>query len=128
MVQARRNLRRYQLHMRSIGGLGDLHERGGVSLAFFLRRDPGTRRCEVGMTTVREPRKLPVILSPQEVTRLLNAAPGLKYRAALSVAYGAGLRASEVVSLKVSDIDSERMVIRVEQGKGRKRQPRIRQL
>ena len=50
----------------------------------------------------------------------MNAAPGLKYRAALSLAYGAGLRASEVVSLKVSDIDSERIVIRVEQGKGRK--------
>jgi integrase/recombinase XerD len=54
------------------------------------------------------------------VARLLDAAPGLKYKAALSVAYGAGLRASEVISLKVSDIDSARMVIRVEQGKGRK--------
>jgi integrase len=72
------------------------------------------------MTTVREPRRLPVILSPEEVRRLLDAAPGLKYRAALSVAYGAGLRASEVVSLKISDIDSARRVIRVEQGKGRK--------
>ena len=66
------------------------------------------------MTTVREPRRLPVILSPEEVRRLLDAAPGLKYRAALSVAYGTGLRSSEVVSLKLSDIDSERMVIRVE--------------
>jgi site-specific recombinase XerD len=72
------------------------------------------------MTTVREPRKLPVVLSPDEVRRLLDAAPGLKYRAALSVAYGAGLRASEVVSLRVSDIDSRRQVIRVEQGKGRR--------
>ena len=72
------------------------------------------------MTAVREPKTLPVILSPQEVARLLDAAPGLKYRAALSVAYGAGLRASEVVSLKIADIDSDRMVIRVEQGKGRK--------
>ncbi len=67
---------------------------------------------------MREPRRLPVVLSPEEVRRLLDAAPGLKHRAALSVAYGAGLRASEVVSLKMSDIDSdsERMVIRVEQG------------
>ena len=61
-----------------------------------------------------------MVLSPEEVARLLDAAPGLKYKAALSVAYGAGLRASEVISLKVADIDSARMVIRVEQGKGRK--------
>ena len=61
-----------------------------------------------------------MVLSPEEVARLLDAAPGLKYKAALSVAYGAGLRATEVVSLKISDIDSKRMIIRVEQGKGRK--------
>ena len=54
------------------------------------------------------------------MARLLDAAPGLKYKAALSIAYGAGLRASEVISLKIADIDSDRMVIRVEQGKGRK--------
>ena len=61
-----------------------------------------------------------MVLSPEEVARLLDAAPGLKYKAALSVAYGAGLRAAEVISLKVSDIDSKRMIIRVEQGKGGK--------
>ena len=54
------------------------------------------------------------------MTRLLQAAPGIRSQAALSVAYGAGLRASEVLGLKLSDIDSERMLIRVEQGKGRK--------
>jgi hypothetical protein len=59
-------------------------------------------------------------LTQDEVARLLDAAPSAKYKAALSVAYGAGLRASEVVSLKVSDIDSARMLLRVEQGKGRK--------
>ena len=69
---------------------------------------------------MREPRKLPLVLSPEEVAQLLEAAPGIKYKAALSVAYGAGLRASEVVALKVGDIDSKRMLIRVEQGKGRK--------
>jgi len=69
---------------------------------------------------VHEPRKLPLVLSPEEVGRLLEAAPGVKYKAALSVAYGAGLRISEVVALKVSDIDSKRMMLRVEQGKGRK--------
>uniref|UniRef100_UPI00313DA434 tyrosine-type recombinase/integrase n=1 Tax=Inquilinus sp. OTU3971 TaxID=3043855 RepID=UPI00313DA434 len=62
----------------------------------------------------------PVVLSPEEVALLLHCAPGLKHKAALSVAYGCGLRASEIVHLKVSDIDSSRMLIRVEQGKGRK--------
>ena len=60
------------------------------------------------------------MLSQEEVARLLEAAPGLKYKAALSVAYGAGLRVSEVVALKVSDIDSQRMTLRVEQGKGQR--------
>ena len=60
------------------------------------------------------------MLSPEDVLRLLEAAPNPKYKAALSVAYGAGLRAMEVVALKVADIDSQRMLIRVEQGKGRK--------
>ena len=70
---------------------------------------------------IHVPRKLPVILSPEEVARFLDAAPGLKYKAALSVAYGAGLRVSEVVALKVSDIDSKRMVIRIELGQGPQR-------
>jgi len=66
----------------------------------------------------REPRKLPVVLSADEVVRFLEAVPSLKCRAALTTAYAAGLRASEVASLKVANIDSSRMVIRVEQGKG----------
>ena len=67
------------------------------------------------------PRKLPVIPEPgRSCAFFLDAAPGLKYKVALSVAYGAGLRVSEVVALKVSDIDSKRMVIRIEQGKGHK--------
>ena len=114
------DLRRYQLHMRSSGASATAMNTAVSALRFFFTVSLGRNDAQTGMTTVREPRKLPVILSPEEVTRLLDAAPGLKYRAALSVAYGAGLRASEVVSLKVSDIDSERMVIRVEQGKGRK--------
>ena len=69
---------------------------------------------------VRGPQKLPTVLTQDEVARLLESASCAKHKAALSVAYGAGLRASEVVSLKVSDIDSARMVLRVEQGKGRK--------
>jgi site-specific recombinase XerD len=116
------DLRRFQLHMRSEGASPTTMNAAVSALRFFFGVTLTRSDAEVGMTTVREPRKLPVILSPQEVARLLDAAPGLKYRAALGVAYGAGLRASEVVSLKMSDIDSdsERMVIRVEQGKGRK--------
>ncbi|MFT7130756.1 MAG: integrase/recombinase XerD [Gammaproteobacteria bacterium] len=70
------------------------------------------------MSTIYEPRKIPVVLSPQEIKQLLDAAVSLKYKAALSIAYGAGLRASEVTHLKVSDIDSQRMFIHIEQGKG----------
>jgi hypothetical protein len=92
------------------------------------RRDPPRRttvtldRPEMArhLTFVREPRKMPAVLSPEEVARLLEAAPGPKYKAALSAAYAAGLRVSEVVALKVSDIDSERLLLRIEQGKGRK--------
>ena len=114
------DLRRFQLRMRSEGASATTMNAAVSALRFLFGVTLGRGDAEVGMTTVREPRKLPVILSPEEVARLLDASPGLKYRAALSLAYGAGLRASEVVSLKVSDIDSERMVIRVEQGKGRK--------
>lgn len=72
------------------------------------------------LSTVPTPRKLPQVLSLEEVKRLIGAAHNLKYRTALSVAYGAGLRVSEVVALKVTDIDSKRMVLRIEQGKGKK--------
>jgi site-specific recombinase XerD len=68
----------------------------------------------------REPRKLPIVLNVDEVVRFLEAVPSLKTRAALPTAYAAGLHASEAVSLKVADIDSVRMVIRVEHGKGGK--------
>jgi site-specific recombinase XerD len=68
----------------------------------------------------REPRKLPAVLSADEVVRFLEAVSSLKARVALTTAYAAGLRVSEVVGLKAADIDSDRMVIRVECGKGRK--------
>jgi integrase len=88
-----------------------------AALRFFFRVT--LRRSDIieHTTFIHEPRKLPVVLSLEEVARLLDAAQGLKYKAALSMAYGAGLRAAEVVSLKIGDIDSKRMVIRVEQGK-----------
>ncbi|SAL07024.1 phage integrase family protein [Caballeronia calidae] len=68
----------------------------------------------------KKPVRLPVILSFDEVTTFFDAIPSLKHRAILMTAYAAGLRVSEVVHLKVTDIDSKRMVIRVRQGKGRK--------
>jgi integrase/recombinase XerD len=114
------DLRRYQLHLSSSGISTPSLNAAVTALRFFFTVTLGQSELTDRMPFVREPRKLPVVLSPEEVARFLEAAPGLKYRAALSVAYGAGLRAAEVVSLKVSDIDSMRMVIRVEQGKGRK--------
>jgi integrase/recombinase XerD len=72
-----------------------------------------------GLVFVREPRKIPVILSLEEVADVLEAAPGPKYQAALAAAYGAGLRIAEVANLKVADVDSRRMLLRIEQGKGR---------
>ncbi len=114
------DLRRYQLHLASGGVSVPSLNATVTALRFFFQVTLARAEATAKMTFVREPRKLPVILSLEEVARLLGAAPGLKYRAALSVAYGAGLRASEVISLKLSDIDSGRMVIRVEQGKGGK--------
>ena len=73
-----------------------------------------------GLALPLEPRKLPIVLSADEVVRFLEAVPSLKARTALTTAYAAGLRASEAVGLKVGDIDSGRMVIRVEHGKGGK--------
>lgn len=94
---------------------------GAVSaLRFFftvtLDRPDLARR----LTVVPYPRRIPTVLSVEEVTLLLPAASAPKYKAAFATAYGAGLRVSEVVALKVGDIDSERMLLRVERGKGDK--------
>jgi site-specific recombinase XerD len=114
------DLRRYQLHLVSSGAPAPTINRNLTALRFLFMVTLRKPEVVVHLPFVRKPRKLPVVLSPEEVCRFLEAAPGLKYKAALSVAYGAGLRASEVVALKLDDIDSARMVIRVEQGKGRK--------
>jgi site-specific recombinase XerD len=119
------DLRRFQLHLASDGVSAPTQNATVTALRFLFAVTLGHRGATDHLPFVREPRKLPVVLSLDEVARLLDAAQssspgGLKYKAALSVAYGAGLRASEVVSLKLADIDSTRMVIRVEQGKGRK--------
>ena len=114
------DVRRFQLHLASNGAQVPILNHTVAALRFFFRVTLKRYAIVEHTRFIHEPRKLPVVLSPQEVARLLDAAPGPKYKAALSVAYGAGLRAAEVVSLKICDIDSKRMVIRVEQGKGRK--------
>jgi len=114
------DLRRYQLHIveRGISNITLNATITALRFFFVVTLDHGELMAK--MSSVREPRKLPVILSREEVARLIACAGNLKYQAILSVAYGAGLRASEVASLKINDIDSTRMTLRVEQGKGHK--------
>src|SRR5208282_79684 len=114
------DLRRFQLHMAQ-QQIGPATVNAAVAaLRFFFKVTLEKPDLVRPLRIVNEPRKAPVVLSQEEVARLLEAAPGLKYKAALSVAYGAGLRVSEVANLKVSDIDSQRMTLRVEQGKGQR--------
>ena len=113
-------LRRYQLHLVD-HGVSPISLNAAISaLKFFFDITLDRGELIAKMQPVRVPHKLPVVLSRQEMARLLAAAGNLKHQTALSVAYGAGLRVSEVVSLKVGDIDSERMTLRIEQGKGSK--------
>ena len=113
-------LRQFQLHLAQNGVSNKTINATITGLRFFFETTLDDRQALRKMSTIRDPRKLPVILSPDEVKRLLEATTNLKYKAALATAYGAGLRASEVTHLKVTDIDSQRMVLRVEQGKGSK--------
>ena len=92
------DLRRFQLHQRQNGVQASSMNSAVSGLRFFFGVTLDRPDMERHLTFVSEPRKLPVVLSPEEVARLLNAAPGLKYKAALSVAYGAGLRAAEVIT------------------------------
>jgi integrase/recombinase XerD len=114
------DLRRYQLHLVASGAGSPTVNHTVTALRFLFIVTLRKPQVVARLPFIRQPRKLPIVLSPEEVARLLDAAPSLKYKAALSVAYSAGLRASEIISLKIDDIDSTRMVIRVEQGKGRK--------
>ena len=114
------DLRLFQLHLVRNGVSSITVNATITGLRFFFETTLDRGDALAKMSHLHQPRKLPVILSVEEVTRLLQAVTNLKHRAALSVAYGAGLRVSEVVHLKVSDIDSQRMVLRVEQGKGKK--------
>jgi integrase/recombinase XerD len=113
-------LRAFQVHLTETGVRPPTTNTTVTALRFFFKVTLDQPETTRHLVFVYEPRKLPRVLSPEEVLRLLEAAPSPKHKAALSVAYGAGLRAMEVVALKVSYIDSKRMMLGVEQGKGRK--------
>jgi len=114
------DVRAFQVYLVSQGISWPALNQTVCALRFFygvtLRRPEIPER----IAYAREPRKLPVILSADEVVRFLEAVPSLKTRTALTTAYAAGLRASEAVSLKAADIDSSRMLIQVRHGKGAK--------
>ncbi len=114
------DLRRYQLHLVD-HGISPASLNAAISgLKFFFDITLDRGEVMAKMQPVHLPRKLPVILSREEVGRLIAAAGNLKHQTALALAYGTGLRVNEVVSLKVGDIDSQRMTLRVERGKGQK--------
>jgi site-specific recombinase XerD len=114
------DLRRYQLHLVDQGSSPVSLNAAITGLKFFFDITLDRPELMAKMQPVRVPRTLPVVLSREEVARLIAATGNLKHQTALSVAYGAGLRASEVVALKVGDVDGQRMTLRVEQGKGQK--------
>jgi len=114
------DIRLFQLHLAEQGVSICSRNRTMTGVAFLFRVTLRHPEIADQIEYIAEPQKIPVVLSPEEVRRLLDAAPSFKCRLLLSLAYGCGLRASEVVSLKVSDIDSAQMVIRIEQAKGRK--------
>jgi integrase/recombinase XerD len=113
------DVHRYQLWLASIGTTVPTVNVSATALRFFFKVTLKRRDLADAVVSVREPRRLPVVLSP-EVGRLLASTTNIKHKAALSLTYATGLRSSEVVSLKLTDIDSDRMVIRVEQGTGKK--------
>lgn len=114
-------IRQYQLHLVHTRHVSwSTFNQAVCALRFLYRITLGREWSVSHIPFPRQERKLPVILSPTEVLQFLNAVTSLKYRAILMTAYAAGLRISEVTHLRVSDIDSQRMVIRVQQGKGHK--------
>lgn len=114
------DLRAFQLHQREQGVQPPTMNGATAALRFFFTTTCNRPDMARYLRIVKQPQKLPMVLTMEEVLLLLDAAPGPKYKAALGVAYGAGLRVSEVANLKVTDIDRARMVLRIEQGKGQK--------
>jgi site-specific recombinase XerD len=115
------DLREYQLYLLNGRRLSPESINQFVSSAKFLYRVTLEAPWpEEALTRARVPHRLPVVLSPEEVALLFDHVPSLRCRAALMACYGAGLRVSEAVALKVPDIDSKRMLIHIERGKGQK--------
>ena len=114
------DLRNYQLHLVDQGTSPITLNATLTGLKFFFDVTLDRSDLMAKMKPVFVPRTVPVVLSREEVAQLISATRNLKHQTALSVAYGAGLRASEVAALKVGDIDSKRMTLRIEQGKGAK--------
>jgi integrase/recombinase XerD len=114
------DLRNYQLHLVDHGTSAISLNAAITGLKFFFEITLAQPELMARMQPVRVPRTLPVVLSPEETARLIAAVRNLKHQVALSVAYGAGLRASEVVGLKIGDVDGQRMTLRIQEGKGRK--------
>src|ERR1700752_434629 len=112
------DVRRFQIEQRDAGMPTPTMNSIVSALRFFFTQTIDRPDLPRKLIRVAHPRNLPVVLSRDEVTRLLNATTCLKHQAALSVAYGAGLRVAEAAALKVTDVDSERMLLRVERGKG----------
>ena len=114
------DLRNFQLHLVDRGISPITLNATITGLKFFFDVTLGHGELMAKMQHVHVPQTLPVVLSREEAGRLIAAAGNLKHQTVLAVAYGTGLRASEVVALKVGDVDSERMTLRVERGKGSK--------
>lgn len=114
------DLRAFQVHLSESGAKPGVINATVTALRFFFNVTVGNAKTTRLLAFVYEPRKLPRVLPPEDVLRMLEVTQSPKSKAMLSVAYGAGLRAMEVVTLKVASIDSQRMLIRVEQGKGRR--------
>ncbi len=113
-------VRAYQVHLASKGVAWGSLNQVVCALRFFYGVTLGEATSPERIAYAREPLKLPTVLSADEVVRFLEAVSSLKARVALTTAYAAGLRVSEVAALKVRDIDSRRMVMRIEHGKGGK--------
>ena len=112
------DLRRFQIEQQADGVPVPTMNSIVSALRFFFTHTLDRPDLARRLVRLVHTRNLPVVLSRDEVARLLNATTCLKHQAALSVAYGAGLRVAEVSMLKVADVDSERMLLRVERGKG----------